>query len=183
MQLTSSCLGPLRRELCPIAEEEGRSFKLLLHHSQFPCPWYHLESTHCSFHSVAGDNGEISVAGDWAEPCIETITTMQVLLQVPAAWPGAPCPGEQAARSEPGGAGIPPFPLQQGSCFPAVSQRPQAARGGRSMPGKLGWFCSISCWQLVISWGTGEERTISVQREAIALENDPVDAVKRMKQN
>lgn len=51
------------------------------------------------------------------------------------------------------------------------------------MSRKLRWFCSIECWQLVISWGTGEETTISVEGEAIALENYSVAGIKRRKQN
>lgn len=76
--------------------------------------------------------GEISVAGDWAESCFEDITTMKELLQVPAT---CTLPWEQAVRSEPSAAGIPtflaPFPKEQGSWFPAVSQPPQAAKGGK----------------------------------------------------
>lgn len=51
------------------------------------------------------------------------------------------------------------------------------------MSRKLPWFCSTSRGRLAIAWGAGEERTISVEGEAAALENYSAAGIKRRKQN
>lgn len=135
-------------------------------------------------------------ANVWADSCSGKVILIKELLQVAVTglvlkWSGAPRPGEQTVSSEAGGGGNPNlactfFFSRASGLVPSssrASQALQAVRWEGPMSRKLHWLCSIACRRLLISWGTGEERTISVESEAIALENYSADGIKRRKQN